>query len=498
MMPMKSGLIKYYSFCFLFYLVFVMWVPLVHSDWQWHSVYGIKLFHNNFIDINGRYLSNLLEFYAVRSEIIRWLTYSLFSLCTILAIVQFVKVKQRALYFMLAFALMLIIPPTLFRHTYGWFEGFYNYVPATACMIYSLWYVVTTFDKYFVFTKRHHIIYYIVSISGQLFLEQVTLFNVILIIGALIIYSFRYNRMHPKLVLGGLLTLIGTIVMYAHTSYDKLYGSIKIPHSSNEVLTLALRSYQNLTISITNGMFFNNIIILTLITIVLIVLLMQSSDFQSVGLWEKIIIYSGLVIFQCYAIIIYQNFNFKQYDNFIVLNAFNFIIVLIFLVSTMLTMNYLEVAKYVKRMLYILSSTLIFLMVSFSFYNEIEQGYFYITYVIWVVMLLILLSQVELNRKWIIFAVNFVVTIICCTYICIMFYVDYTNDTRIGQLKYDYHHDPLATSYKVEKLPFEQFLQQPTPKNKKYEKLFKQYWNIPQDIKIKFVPYHSVKRNDDI
>jgi hypothetical protein len=65
-------------------------------------------------------------------------------------------------------------------------------------------------------------------------------------------------------------------------------------------------------------------------------------------------------------------------------------------------------------------------------------------------------------------------------------------------LKYDYHHDPLATSYKVEKLPFEQFLQQPTPKNKKYEKLFKQYWNIPQDIKIKFVPYHSVKRDDDI
>jgi hypothetical protein len=496
MMPVKSGIIKYYCFCFLFYLVFVMWVPLVHSDWQWHSVYGVKLLHSHFVDINGRYLSNLLEFYAVRSEIIRWLTYSLFSLSMILAIVQFIKAKQQVLYFMLAFALMLIIPPSLFSHTYGWFEGFYNYVPATACMIYSLWYVIAIFNDVAILTTRHHIIYYVVSLCGQLFLEQATLFHVILITSAVITYGYRYNRLHPKLTLGGVLTLIGIFILYANTSYDKLHSAIKIPQNGNEFTTLAIRGYQNLTISITNGVFFNNITILTLIAIVLIVLLIPSVDFQSAGLWEKVLICSGLVIFQCYAVIIYQNFNFDEYHHFIILNIINFFMALIFLVSVVVAINYLDIAKQLKQTLHILCGSLVFLMTAYSFYNEIEHGYFYITYILWVIIFLILFSQLELQKKWFSIAVNSVVTTICCTYICVMFYVDYTNDVRIGQLKYDYHHDPLATSYKVEKLPFEQFLQQPTPKNKKYEKLFKQYWNIPQDIKIKFVPYHSVKRDD--
>lgn len=496
MTPMKSGIMKYYCFCFLFYFVLVMWVPLVYSDWQWHSVYGVKLLHTHFVDINGRYLSNLLEFYAVRSEIIRWLTYSLFSLGIILAIVQFIKVKQQTLYFMLAFGLMLIIPPSLFSHTYGWFEGFYNYVPATACMIYSLWYVISMFDDVAILTTRHHIIYYVVSLCGQLFLELATLFNVILITTAVITYGYKYNRLNPKLTLGGVLTFIGIFMLYASTAYDKLHSVIKIPQNGNELTTLALRSYQSLTLSITNSVFFSNIIILTLITIVLIVLLIPSADFQSALLWEKVLICSGLVIFQCYAIIIYQNFNFDVYQHFIILNIINFCMALIFLVSVVVAINYLDIDKQLKQTLHILCGSLVFLMATYSFYNEIEHGYFYITYSIWVVIFLILLAQLEIQKKWFGIAVNSVVTTICCTYSCVMFYVDYTNDIRIGQLKYDYHQDPLATTYKVEKLPFEQFLQQPTPKNKKYEKLFKQYWNIPRDIKIKFVPYHSVKRDD--
>jgi hypothetical protein len=496
MTPMKSGIMKYYCFCFLFYFVLVMWVPLVYSDWQWHSVYGVKLLHTHFVYINGRYLSNLLEFYAVRSEIIRWLTYSLFSLGIILAIVQFIKVKQQTLYFMLVFGLMLIIPPSLFSHTYGWFEGFYNYVPATACMIYSLWYVISMFDDVAILTTRHHIIYYVVSLCGQLFLELATLFNVILITTAVITYGYKYNRLNPKLTLGGVLTFIGIFILYASTAYDKLHSVIKIPQNGNELTTLALHSYQSLTLSITNSVFFSNIIILTLITIVLIVLLIPSADFQSALLWEKVLICSGLVIFQCYAIIIYQNFNFDAYQHFIILNIINFCMALIFLVSVVVAINYLDIDKQLKQTLHILCGSLVFLMATYSFYNEIEHGYFYITYSIWVVIFLILLAQLEIQKKWFGIAVNSVVTTICCTYICVMFYVDYTNDIRIGQLKYDYHQDPLATTYKVEKLPFEQFLQQPTPKNKKYEKLFKQYWNIPQDIKIKFVPYHSVKRDD--
>lgn len=496
MMPMKPRLIKYYSFCFLFYFVFVMWIPLVHSDWQWHSVYNIKLLRNQFVEINGRYLSNLLEFYAVRSEIIRWLTYSVFSLSIILAIVNFIKVKQKALYFMLAFSSMLIIPPSLFSHTYGWFEGFYNFVPATACLVFSLWYVISTFEDDALLSTRHHIIYYIVSLCGQLFLEQATLFNVIVITSAVLIYGYRYNRLNPKLALGGILTFIGIFILYANTTYDKLHSAIKIPQSGNEFTTLAIRSFQNLTVSITNGVFFNNIIILTLITIVLIVLLIPSPDFRSAGLWEKGLICSGLVVFQCYAVIIYQNFNFDEYKHIIIINSANFFMALSFLVSVVVAINYLDIDKQLKKTLHILFSSLVFLMTAYSFYNEIEHGYFYITYIIWVIIFLILFSQLELQRKWLCIAVNSAVTTICCTYICVMFYVDYANDVRIGQLKYDYNHDPLDTSYKVEKLPFEQFLQQPTPNNKKYEKFFKQYWNIPQDIKIKFVPYHSVKRDD--
>lgn len=496
MMATKAEMIKYYSFCFFFYFVFVMWIPLVYSDWQWHSAYGVKAFHNNFVDVNGRYLSNLLEFYAVKYEPIRWFTYSSISVFLVTTIVGFVKVRHKGLYFMLAFGLMLIIPSSLFKYTYGWFEGFYNYVPATACMIYSLWYVITIFSNFSTLTKKHHIIFYSVSLSGQLFLEQVTFFNVLSILCALITYGIKFKYLSPKLTLGCILTLIGMFIMYVNTSYDRLTNAFKILQSSNDFAALALRSYQNLTITISKGVFFNNIIILTLIAIVIIILLAQSATFQNSGLWEKIIIYGGLVVFPCYSLIIYQSFNFRVYEHFIILNILNFTIILIFLITAIVAINYLEIAKSTKLTLYILDGSLIFLMASFSFYNKIEQGYFYITYVIWVIILLILLSQLEIERGWFKIAINSVVISLCCAFVSIMFYIDYKNDARIGQLKFDYHRNPLATSYKVERLPFEQFLLQATPNNKKYEKLFKQYWNIPQEIKIKFVPYHSVKRDD--
>lgn len=394
-----SGMVKYYSVCFLFYLIFVMWLPLVHSDWQWHSDYGVQMLQNHFVDVNGRYLSNLLEFYAVRYEVIRWLSYSAISLLLIIAIVQFVEVKHKSLYFMIAFGFMLIIPSSLFSHSYGWFEGFYNYVPATACMIYSLWYVSTIFGDFSRIMKRHHIIFYIVSFSGQLLLEQVTFYNILITVGALLIYGFKFKRLNPKLTMGCILTLLGAFIMYANTSHDRLNNVLKIPQNSNEYVDLALRSYEHLTITLNNGVFFNNVLILTVVGLVLIILLCQSTVFKNTNPAKKIMISSGLVIFQCYDIIIYQSFNFKQYEHFIILNSINFGFAVIFLVALVVAIRYLEVAPHIKLKLYMLSCSLVFMIVSLSFYEQIAYSYFYITYVIWVVILLILVSQLNLEKR---------------------------------------------------------------------------------------------------
>ena len=75
---------------------------------------GISTFYHHFDNLNGRYISNLIELVAVRSVILRMIMYSI-SVSIILLILKLIRQTFSIRHLMLATMLLLIIPNSVFQ-----------------------------------------------------------------------------------------------------------------------------------------------------------------------------------------------------------------------------------------------------------------------------------------------------------------------------------------------------------------------------------------------
>lgn len=178
---------------FIFYIFMAIFTPLTHDDWDWYSHYGVQMLQEHFANLNGRYLGNMLEIIAVRFDWFRWLTYAIFSASIIWIIGRFVNDNKRVYYYLYAFILMVTIPSEIYKQTYGWFAGFYNYVPATFCVLFIIWYISTILFKQKSLDPVTNILFYCVCFVGQFFMENTTLFNT-MILFLPIYYFFIYEQ----------------------------------------------------------------------------------------------------------------------------------------------------------------------------------------------------------------------------------------------------------------------------------------------------------------
>lgn len=85
---------------------------------------GISTFYHHFDNLNGRYISNLIELVAVRSVILRMIMYSIISVSIILLILKLIRQTFSIRHLMLATMLLLIIPNSVFSESYGSFGYF--------------------------------------------------------------------------------------------------------------------------------------------------------------------------------------------------------------------------------------------------------------------------------------------------------------------------------------------------------------------------------------
>lgn len=147
---MKSLIIKkYYALIvgvvFVFYLWMAAQIPYTHDDWDWGLDIGIQ--HLLTADINSRYAGNLIEVLLTRSVFLKTLVMGLVFTALPLAMAHFTMVYLKKLdtsaetqpmetvLFLAANALILLMPISVWRQTYGWIAGFSNYVVSGLCLI---------------------------------------------------------------------------------------------------------------------------------------------------------------------------------------------------------------------------------------------------------------------------------------------------------------------------------------------------------------------------
>lgn len=478
----------------IFYILMVLCLPLTHDDWEWYSKYGLQMLEERFANLNGRYLGNITEIMAVRYNFIRWFTYVMISMSLIIVMVRFVGLRVSSIYYVVAFILMLIIPSPIYKQTYGWFAGFYNYVPSTVCALFIIWYVTTLLFSSQRISPVHHVLFYVSCVMGQLFMENITLFHILFLTLAVMTNIILSHKINVKLVVGLVLSAIGTVVMFSNANYRKIFfeGSDyqNIPQEISFVETI----YKTVTSVFTQWMFFNQIVIILIISVLAYVLLSKSTVFQSLKTFKQWLLYIGLAILPLYYFCIYRQFELVNYQTLHVVNIVNLLVCLSFMVSLVFTIHYTISIKETKITIYILMLTIALVSLPLVIVSPLGPRNFFTIYGIYGVIVLLLLQQLNVKCHIIRSLVMAMAVSLSVVYVSVFAYIHYYNTERVAQLKHDIIAHPKKHAYIMERLPFENYMQHSTPKSRKYQKYFNLYWQIPKDTRVKHVPFGYKKQ----
>ena len=175
---------------FTIILLLCLLFPYSGDDIAWGlnslSVDTVKTFSRD-LSLNGRYLGNILTIIITKNMVLKSLLISL-TLSTIILIIHHIfKIKYRYILFFL-----LIMPINMLKQSIVWASGFANYgfstlfLLLTIILVQKMWHVNKLNIK--------SLILFIVSIFSCLFVENLTVFMVLLFLSLNIIYYIKNHK----------------------------------------------------------------------------------------------------------------------------------------------------------------------------------------------------------------------------------------------------------------------------------------------------------------
>ena len=209
--------VVFYAALFLLLLILCTQFPYVSDDWAWGSKDSItSAFHYD----NGRYLGNLLGFIAAKSRVFRCLytagvVTAIVGLCVHLSRVN--AGSHADIFLGLTAAILLLtVSRNTFRQTIAWSSAFMNYGGPAALLLaaYALLHERAR--------GKFNLLFFFLPFAMSLFVENVTIGNLIFIIGW-IVYGFIRGRkpsVNEWLYFAG--SLAGSAVMFSDPGYSAI------------------------------------------------------------------------------------------------------------------------------------------------------------------------------------------------------------------------------------------------------------------------------------
>lgn len=195
----------------LFFVCLGISTPLnFGDDMVWGSASGIDRLHSFFEGYNGRYLGNLLIMAMTRNSFIRVILYALINTGIVVLIGKMAKIKHSK-GLVLILLLLLTMPVSVYGETFGWFSGFANY---NMGMFFCLLAMVL------VENNRPWWLIGIVGFSAQLFMENISLYNVMAAI--ILFFLWRKKTSFISRMSYLLSTFSGAFFMFSNSVYRKI------------------------------------------------------------------------------------------------------------------------------------------------------------------------------------------------------------------------------------------------------------------------------------
>lgn len=253
---------------FLVFVILSLLVPISFGDdMDWGGAGGLERLANGFENYNGRYFGHFVILGISRSLALRVLIYSLVNTGIVILISRLVRAKHYSTMLMTTL-LLLSMPAKVYGQTFGWYSGFANYnvgIAFSLLMLYLLMY------------NKNALVILLTSFSAQLFMENITIYNVFASIVCLFI--FTETKLYKKLlsVFG---TLLGAVVMFSNGIYNQIdagvdgYRTIDF-QSIGQVFSSAYIKY----------LFINNWVLVLVLTVCVISVCKNNKKYQFTNLY---------------------------------------------------------------------------------------------------------------------------------------------------------------------------------------------------------------------
>ena len=483
---LKENNLYLYIFIFIFYLILTYLFPYTHDDWMWGSNDGINLLNNHFDNYNGRWVGNIIVILLTRSNLLKTFIMTFVLTGIIYLINKIIKGNKTTI--LLSFLLMLATPKAILMQGVAWTSGFVNY---TISIFFILIFINTFINKSD--SKSNKLVYLLYIFLGfitVLFVENLTIFTIILSIFLLIVSYLKEKKISIKYLCYFIGSILGTILMFSNSAYTTIasggdsYRSFQL---SNFIFS-SFNSYFNV---IYKYLIFDNFILNICLTIIIIYTMYRFIKSNKVkkyfNTYAKIISFI-LITFTSYSVLTeLKNVNILlKYTKY-----FNGLFVIMFLLSILLfIILFIDKGKYKQRMIFYISSIILMTLPLFVV-TPIGSRNFFPTYIILILFVCDLLNylinkyNLSINLK----VINYILMpIICVLMIYLLATYGYIykvyNDRNIYINKH--LNDEVIV---LPKLPNNGYIWRADPVERDFIEPFKDFYNINPNSKLKVVSY---------
>ena len=209
----------------VFVLISALCLVFTSDDFVWYFVYENEDLKNYRMP-NGRYLTNVIVYFLVKSTLFRTVFYTcvLSGMIILMSKIACIGQKNFNKNYLLTFFLFLMIPPETYGEVINWISGFPNYV--FSFFLTSV-YILFLFNYLFKENKINNYyapLFFVLGLGSSLCVEHITIYNCFLSVFSIVIILLKKKKVSFHSICYLLGTIIGTLLMFTNPVYNNIGG----------------------------------------------------------------------------------------------------------------------------------------------------------------------------------------------------------------------------------------------------------------------------------
>lgn len=480
---MKKFIKKNWKWAVCIFTVFLccLLLPFSGDDLDW-GMKSISEFGSMLINpgLNGRYVGNFVVIIVTKNIIVRSLVTSL----VLTGIVYFIKNETRvpSEYIWLLFMAM---PVGLFMQGVTWASGFVNYTISTLFLLYALKYIQDLYngtEEKFATVKASIMVF-----LTSFFLENITLFLLMLTVLVNVVYIFKNKRVNKNLLVVLGISILGTVLMFIQPTYhmvatgEDTYRSI--PRGLLDLLKVPIINYTNF---IHKYVAYENIFLLSLVSIGLFINFKKEKNIN--GKKKKFLNWTFYYSLAYIVFVVLSLFNpdfIILKDHQLYLNGFLAgLYILVILIQIWLL--FFKKSAFWKLALPLLCIAGI--IAPLCFVSPLGPRNFFVVYVLEMILAFYILNEANLDYEKFKGLIRTGLVVMVLYYMFIYYKITMVNIQRDNYIKY-MSRNTQDTTFIVPSIPFDEFVHYDNFSDKYMTKVYNTNKGIREDVMYVFIPY---------